>query len=148
MEPTSSELADFRVLLQRISFFQNLKMAELDALLNAMEKQTYRKGDVIIRQGEVGDRFYIVASGKVGVFKSRFLMKQRINTMGPRTYFGEVALLGNTPRTATIIGDEDGELYSLSRKAFDAVLLRNPGIATLIQQSTAYHLSRDRVRGL
>jgi CRP-like cAMP-binding protein len=89
-----------------------------------------------------------VASGRLGVFKSRFFIKRRINTMGPRTYFGEVALLENTRRTATLIGDEDGELYSLTRDAFDDILLKNPGIAALIKQSTAYHLARDRARGL
>lgn len=48
-----------------------------------------------------------------------------------------MALLEHAPRSATVIGDEDGELYFLSRRAFDAVLLKNPSIATLIKKAAA-----------
>jgi len=148
MDLTTAELMDLRNILGKVSFLQSLKMAELDILLNGMEKTAFRRGEVIIRQGDIGDRFYIVASGKVGFFKTKLLFKTRINTMGPRSFFGEMALLNNAPRSATAIGDEDGELYFLSRKTFDAVLLRNPEISAMIQQRAEYHRTRDEVRGL
>lgn len=135
-----------RGILTRVSFLQSLKMGELDALLNEMEKRPFKRGETIINQGDTGDLFYIVASGKLNVYKSGFLSKKLINTMGPRTYFGEMALLENAKRSATIIGEMDGELYTLSRDTFNQVLLKNPHIAELIKQAATTHHNRDRAR--
>jgi len=63
--------------------------------------------------------------------------RKRIETKAPVRFFGEMALLYNTPRNATVIGEQDGMLFSLSRDQFNGILLKNPRIAELIQKEAA-----------
>jgi len=73
-----------------------------------------KAGDEIVRQGEPGDRFYVVDSGSAEV-----LVDGRPSaSLDPGDYFGEIALLRNVPRTATVRAREDGLLLSLTHDAF------------------------------
>lgn len=141
---TEQEIAKIRLVLKRISFLEFLKFSEMDAIIHALEKKPFRKGEVIIKQGSRGDCFYIMGSGGVGVFKDKFLSRKRIATLGPEAFFGEMALLGAAPRSATIIADEDGEYYSLSRAAFEQVLMKNPMISQVIRQTAAYRNAQNK----
>jgi CRP-like cAMP-binding protein len=73
-----------------------------------------RVGEEVVRLGEPGDRFYVIDSGSVDVY-----VDGRVTTrLGPGEYFGEIALLRDTPRTATVHAREDGVLLTLSRDSF------------------------------
>ena len=74
-------------------------------------------GDVVIRAGEVGDRFYIVGQGELEV--SAEGLEKRISRAA---YFGEIALLRDVPRTATVTALVDSRLYALQREDFLAVV--------------------------
>jgi len=144
MNLSEQEIAKIRIVLKRISFLEFLKVSEMDILISAIEKLTFKKGDVIIKQGTKGDTFYIMGIGAVGVFRDRFLSRKRIATLGPESFFGEMALIDDSPRNATIIADQDGEAYSLSRSAFNQVLMKNPWIADVIKATASYRKAQNK----
>jgi CRP-like cAMP-binding protein len=75
----------------------------------------------VIRAGEPGDRFYVVDDGALTIDAG----SQRI-TVGPGDFFGEIALLRDVPRTATVQADTDVRLFALERDDFLAVVTGNP----------------------
>jgi CRP-like cAMP-binding protein len=76
--------------------------------------------DVVIRAGEVGDRFYLVGHGQLTIEAA----SQRVS-LGPGDFFGEIALLHDVPRTATVRANSDVRLYALERDDFLAVMTGN-----------------------
>jgi CRP-like cAMP-binding protein len=73
-----------------------------------------KAGDEIVRQGEPGDRFYVIDSGSAEVLVDGLPSA----SLDPGDYFGEIALLRNVPRTATVRAREDGLLLTLTHDAF------------------------------
>ncbi len=144
MELRPQEIASLRLVLQRISFLEYLKLGELNALISNLDKRPFKHGETIIKQGETGETFYIIASGSVGVYRRKMLMNKRIATLEKDSYFGEIALIMNEPRNATVIGETDGEVYFMGRDTFKKVLLTNPNIADLIRQTAEYRKAQNR----
>jgi MFS family permease len=113
--------------LRAIPFLAPLPEATLEQLARAVSEEPMRAGDEIVRQGEPGDRFYVIDSGSVDV-----LLDGRLTaTLGRGDYFGEIALLRDVPRTATVRAREDGVLMALARDAFvPAVSGYSPSLAS------------------
>ncbi len=101
-------------LLRSLALFRPLPPATLDQLASALIAVTATDGDEIIRQGDSGDRFYVIANGTVDVTSEG----QPVATLGEGDYFGEIALLRDVPRTATVTARGDVELYALERDEF------------------------------
>jgi CRP-like cAMP-binding protein len=80
------------------------------------------EGQEVIRQGDPGDRFYVIAQGRVAVECDG----EPRRTEGPGEFFGEIALLRDTPRTATVHATEPGLLYALEREHFVGGVTGNP----------------------
>src|SRR5439155_4187867 len=75
-------------------------------------------GESVIQQGEIGDAFYVIASGQVDIIEDgRF-----VRTLGPGSFFGEVALLLDVPRTATVRTRTVVRAYRLDRDGFDRLV--------------------------
>jgi CRP-like cAMP-binding protein/MFS family permease len=102
-------------LLRSLSLFKPFAPATIEHLAAKLERQETAAGEVVIRQGEPGDRFYAIAEGR---FKVEIDGTQRAE-LGPGDFFGEIALLRDVPRTATVTAlDEPGVLLSLTRDDF------------------------------
>jgi len=144
MRFSDQEISKLRLVLKRISFLEFLKFSEMDALINALEKKPFKAGETIIKQGTKGDTFYIMGLGTVIVYKEKFLTKKKLATLGPEAFFGEMALIDDSPRNATIIGETPGEVYYLSRASFNEILLKNPWITQVIQQTAAYRKAQNK----
>jgi len=144
MQLTSQEIATLRLVFKKISFLEYLKLNELDELIKHMDKRPFRKGEEIIKQGQRGETFYIIASGTVGIFKVKLFGKKKISSLGASSFFGEMALIDDVPRNASVIGDEDGEIYFLPRETFKKVLLVNPRISEMIKQTADYRRAQNK----
>jgi CRP-like cAMP-binding protein/predicted MFS family arabinose efflux permease len=100
--------------LHRVRLFQGLDMASLEQLAAYAQPDQARAGDEPIKQGEHGDRFFVIESGGAEVLINGF----RVRELGAKDDFGERALLRDTPRTATIRALTDMQLLTIERDAF------------------------------
>lgn len=102
--------------LARVPLLETLLPYERSIIADALEPKTYRDGDVLIRQGEKGDNFYILERGKVVVTKGDPPVEVKI--YGEGDYFGELALLNDQPRAANVRAVGVVRVLTLSREDF------------------------------
>lgn len=114
--------------LQQVSLFSALSPGKLVEVAQQMDRETYPAGTVLIRQGDVGDKFYVIRSGKVDVQIADGSGSRVVRTMSSGQYFGELALLEDQPRTATVISTELVEVYTLSKAHFLAARASFEGV--------------------
>jgi MFS family permease len=100
--------------LRAIPIFALLPAPALEQLAQSLDRVAVGAGDVVFRQDEHGDRFYIVDDGEVEIE----IDGRVANVLGPGDYFGEIALLRDIPRTATARARKATELYALERETF------------------------------
>ncbi|MFB3738119.1 MAG: cyclic nucleotide-binding domain-containing protein [Candidatus Velamenicoccus archaeovorus] len=112
--PTVQELSELRAQ----PCFANLGSAELARLREQGEWRTYAPGEDIVQQGDVGDAFYAISSGQVHVVENGEFRQ----TLGQGSYFGEIALLLDVPRTATVTARTPVRAFRLERSGFDNLL--------------------------
>lgn len=130
-------------LLSALPVFAPLPTDALERLAARLEPVRAAAGDVVFRQGDAGDRFYVVAAGTVvieidGEVRSR---------LGPGDAFGEIALLRDVPRTATARAAGETELYALGRAVFVATVAGNPESARAADAIVGEHLTPLRAAG-
>ena len=101
-------------LLRLIPIFAPLPAPELEGLARALEPVHVAAGTVVIREGDPGDRFYAVATGELGVTKDG----RDVTTLRRGDGFGEIALIEEVPRTATVTALSEAELFSLEKEPF------------------------------
>ena len=106
--------ADRLTLLQRTPIFAALSAPALERLALQLIPVSMSADETLIREGEEGDRFYLISSGRVEVATSG----RRVSELGPGHYVGEIALLRDVPRTATVTCLTDAEFYALTRDDF------------------------------
>jgi ATP-binding cassette subfamily B protein len=135
MTDTAQIFSRLRHVLQSTYFFQSLKMNELDELIGHLRMIRVQKGYEIIKQGDPGDAFYLIASGKVSVWIKKAFKRIKVADLQTDEFFGEMALISNEPRNATIIAEDITELFILQKYDFDKILMKNPVIAQELKKS-------------
>ena len=104
--------------LRELPVFGALDSEQLTAILEHGAWMAAPPGRALVTQGELGDRFYVVASGRAEVVRDR----EAVGWVGRGEYFGEVALLRNVPRTATVTASTPMRLFALDRDGFELVV--------------------------
>jgi MFS family permease len=112
-------------LLSSVRIFRPLPMPAIDNLALHVEHSRLAAGQYVFRQGEHGDRFYVIERGEADVIGDGRLLR----TIGPGDGFGEIALLKDTLRTATVRARTELELYALERRRFVAAVNSYPSSA-------------------
>lgn len=114
--PTIQAIAD----LKELAPFAHLEPDELSDLVRQGQWVNVAPGEAVVEEGEAGDSFFAIGSGQVEVYERGELLR----TLGPGAFFGEVALLLDIPRTATVVAKTPVRLYRLGREGFDRVVAR------------------------
>ena len=106
--------------------FPDLAGPALESLAERAEKVSYSDGDTIVAEGDDANRFYVIAQGEVAVTRRTSEGEQiELATLGPSQFFGEIGILAETRRTATVRAIGDVELLALSWKEFQQTLERS-----------------------
>ncbi|MBA2359726.1 MAG: MFS transporter [Actinobacteria bacterium] len=127
-------------LLRAIDLFAPLPQPTLESLAGALTPLRFEAGAEIVRQGDPGDRFYIVAEGELEVEVDGRV----VAVTGPGGYFGEIALLRDVARTATVRAKGDVELRALDRDIFIAAVTGHAASAETADSVIATRLSQLR----
>lgn len=136
--------------LKSFVLFQNLNGKELNRLHVLLHYRRYLKGEIIFDEGEEGQGLFLVSSGLVEISGKSSFFAQNTVQIKPAEFFGEVALLENSPRTAQARAVEDTELIALFRTDFFNLMETDGRIAAKISLQLARYLSRrlkDAIKG-
>ena len=127
--------------IHRVPLFQGLSKKQIEYLAKRFIERKYGVGDAITTQGRGGEGFFILVSGKAEVVREKADgTKAVVNTFGPKDFFGEIALLDDGVRTASVMTTEPTECLVLVRWDFLAVVRGDPEIAITILQELAKRL--------
>ncbi len=142
MKLTTEDVSVIRAVLEQLHFYEHLREDDVLALIEGFEKEAVPKGDTLITQGKPGEIFYILASGSVGIYLKGQLLDKQIATLGANSFFGEMSLVSEEVRSASVVTEEDSVVYTLLRSTFDKVIMANPDLAEMIRK-TAHQRKND-----
>jgi CRP/FNR family cyclic AMP-dependent transcriptional regulator len=149
-EPAGVSSARMRELIQKVSIFTHLDAATAGELERLGEQRAFPAGTVIVGQDDPGDALYVLVSGKVKVVLFGRQGREMILTIfkTPGDFFGEMSLVDDEPRSATVVAAEPATLFVLSRAAFRAHVEAQPRTALRVLQEVSRRLRQaDRVIG-
>ena len=127
-------------MLNVIPLFSNLEPAQLASIGAHAALRVYEKGDLIVKQGEIADSFYILAAGQVKVFVSKDEKEVIVGTLVAGEFFGEISLFDQEPRSASVEALERCYVQQLSYKSLQKVMDRSPHIAKKMMQGMSQRL--------
>jgi CRP-like cAMP-binding protein/di/tricarboxylate transporter len=129
-------------LLAGVDVFASLDRVDLARLAGYLEPRHFADGEVVFYQGETGDSLYIVTDGRVCVYSiaTDSGTQTEFATLGPGQYFGEIALILNEPRTASVRAIGEAEVLRLERGRFLELIRRNPTVALTVTTKIIGHL--------
>jgi CRP-like cAMP-binding protein len=134
----ADDMSMLRSALQKVDFFYSLNFSELDMLIKSLKKRKVKQGEAIIRQGEIGDKFYLIGRGAFSIHVKKGMSgTHKVADLSDGDFFGEMALVTDLPRTATVVAEEEGELFILYKKDFKKILLSNQRISAIITEVLA-----------
>jgi CRP/FNR family transcriptional regulator, cyclic AMP receptor protein len=123
--------------LKRAPLFDGLSRKELTALARVSEDLEVEQGKVLCKEGEIGHEFFVILDGKVKVTRKG----RRVTMRGGGDFVGEIALLEEIPRTATVTAETPLRLFVLTRKGFRYLLDENPGVERKVLRALARRLA-------
>jgi CRP-like cAMP-binding protein len=115
-------------LITKIDFFSGLDDKILNKITDACIMRQFTRNETIVRQGEMGLGLYVIAKGRVKVDREEKGVRTQVAELGPEQFFGEMSLLDNKPRAATVTGLEDAECLLLTRDSFVKLMNKYPEI--------------------
>jgi len=128
--------------LRRVILFSGLKDKQLKRIAEAMAGRTFGTGEEITKEGEISVGFYVIEEGRARVTMSG----EDVGELGPGDHFGEIALIAETPRAATVTAETELRCYGMTSWDFRALVERNGEIAWEILASTARKLYENAER--
>jgi CRP/FNR family transcriptional regulator, cyclic AMP receptor protein len=118
-------------LLRQVPLFSDLEQRELQEIASAMKSRKFSAGQEIAVEGQSGVGFFVIEDGQAKVTVGG----DEVRTLGPGDYFGEVALITQGPRTATVTADTDLKTYGMTFWEFRPLVEDTPSLAWKMLQS-------------
>jgi CRP-like cAMP-binding protein len=142
------QMIDLASRLRQSNLFEGLSVAEATVLGTFMERQSFEAGDVIVREGEIGDDLFLIESGNADVqVASGRDVPIHVATLGPGDFFGEIALLTGAERMADVVAATAMGVLRLTKDAFTLYLAHATEVDRQITR-TAMSRTRDTSRKL
>jgi signal transduction histidine kinase len=125
--------------LKNVFFFKNLRDDEVKLVLSVCHEENFHSGDILFNEGSKADRFYIVLHGRVEVWKNYKDPKpDLLGIHGPGHFFGEMALVDELPRSATVVAKDETTVLFLYRKDFHELIRTHSSIALSVMMSMSF----------
>jgi CRP/FNR family cyclic AMP-dependent transcriptional regulator len=129
-------------LVKRVPLFSDLDNRELRQIAQSMKERTFRAGDTVTQEGRGGVGFFVIANGTAKVSVGG----EQVRTFGPGDYFGEIGLIADIDRTATITAESDLTCYGMTSWDFRPLVESNASIAWKMLQVMAQRLKEAEAR--
>jgi CRP/FNR family transcriptional regulator, cyclic AMP receptor protein len=129
-------------LLKRVPLFSDLDNRELQEIAGSMKQRTFSAGQQIAVEGESGVGFFLIEDGDATVT----VHGDEVRRLGAGDYFGEIALIAQSPRTATVTADSDLKTYGMTFWDFRPLVEGTPSIAWKLLQSFAKQYDQSQQR--
>ncbi len=123
--------------LKRAPLFEGLSRKELAQLARVSEDLEVEPGTVLCKEGEIGHEFFVIVDGKVKITRKG----RRVSVRGGGDFVGEIALIEDVPRTATVTAETPVRLFVLTRKDFRHLLDEQPNVERKVMRVLARRLA-------
>lgn len=132
MKITNSELEWIKENLEKIEFLQVLNSDQISKLLPGMTAKNVSGGEIVIRQGQHGDTFFLIFNGRVSVWYEKNNKKAKLSELNKGDYFGEISLLSGRPATATVKANRQTRVFFIDAEMFLSLVRGNAECAQKI----------------
>jgi len=126
-------------LLKRVPLFAGCAKGELNELALVADEIDLREGRTLVREGQSGREFFVLIEGTVRVSRKG----RKLTDLGPGDWFGEIALLTKTPRTATVTATSPLRVLVITDRSFRHVVESMPSIGIKVLESVGERLAKD-----
>lgn len=112
--------------------FELLDAAGRERMMEAAEPVTFKKGQVVVREGDPGSAMYVITAGRVQVAVDALEGSKTVAHLGPGSVFGEIAVVMDQARQATVTAEEPIEAWRFDKEAIDAILADYPKVREVL----------------
>ncbi len=133
-------------LLRSIPLFQNIEPSKLKLLAFTSERLTFAPDQTICQQGDIGDAAYVIVNGEAKVMIDTPQGPLQVATMGKNDFVGEIAILCDVPRTASVIATSELETLKITKDLFFRLVTEFPTMAVEIMRDLASRLEQTNVQ--
>ena len=137
-------MTDFSILpiLQNIPLFKGLDSGIHEEIIKHITLQYYPANYQLFTESDIGTKMYIIKRGSVRIYKQK--TDEQIAILGEKSFFGEMALIADQPRTASAKTTEESEIFILEKNDFDLLLSKNPTAQKAIKDTYTVRSSLNK----